>query len=82
MRIGAEVAAHDRAAAQGRANLEQAGYVTANVARRYNWPTARIFTTTAREALHYRPPDRPPTPSVNWQDFIARLFEDAEAELH
>jgi hypothetical protein len=80
LKIGREVDALDLLAATLRANLENAGYVTANLRQRYGWP-ASIFTTTAREAMHYRPPDRAPPPSVDWQGFIARLFEDAEAEL-
>jgi hypothetical protein len=32
-------------------------------------------------ALYHQAPDRAPAPSVNWQDFIARLDEDPEAEL-
>jgi hypothetical protein len=81
LRIGAEVATHDHAAAQGRANLEQAGYVTANLARRHNWPTARIFTSSTLAAMHPAPMDRPPPACVNWNGFINRLMDDAEAEL-
>jgi hypothetical protein len=81
LRIGADVATHDRAAAQGRANLEQAGYVTANLQHRHNWP-ARIFTTSTLAAMRPAPAEnhRPPAASIDWQDFINRLHDDAEAE--
>jgi hypothetical protein len=81
LRIGADVAAHDRAAAQGRANLVQAGYVTANLQRRHNWP-ARIFTTSTLAAMHPAPgKNHRPAASIDWQDFINRLHDDAEAEI-
>jgi hypothetical protein len=80
LRIAREVAAHDRAADELRANLQQAGFVTANLRQRHSWP-ARIFTRSTLAVMHYRPPDRPPAATVDWQDFIARLFPDADAEL-
>jgi hypothetical protein len=80
LRIAREVAAHDRAADELRANLRQAGFVTANLRQRHSWP-ARIFTRSTLAVMHYRPPDRPPAATVDWQDFIARLFPDADAEL-
>jgi hypothetical protein len=67
---------HDRAAAQRRANLQQAGFVTASLRQRHNWP-ARIFTSSTLAVTH----SRPPTATLDWQDFIARLFPDADAEL-
>jgi len=80
LRIGAEVAAHDRAAALGRANLEQAGFVTGNLQRRRQWP-GRVFTSSTLAALHWRPPDRAPSATIDWADFITRLDADAAAEL-
>src|SRR5262249_25155084 len=74
------VAEHDRVAEGLRANLQQAGFVTANLQRRHNWH-GRIFTTTMTAALHYRAPDRPPPASVDWEDFINRLNYDPEATL-
>jgi hypothetical protein len=81
LKIGREVAALDHLAAQLRSNLEQAGYVTGNLAVRHGWRATTIFTTTAREAIHYRPPDRPPAASVAWEQWINRLFADAEVPL-
>src|SRR5262249_2427127 len=43
------VAEHDRVAEGLRANLQQAGFVTANLQRRHNWH-GRIFTTTMTAA--------------------------------
>jgi hypothetical protein len=31
--------------------------------------------------MHPAPPARPPAATVHWTDFIARLYDDAEAEL-
>jgi hypothetical protein len=80
LKIGREVEALDHLAATLRANLASAGFVTANLRARFHWP-ASIFTTTPREAMHYRPPARPPAPSVDWEAFIAKLYDDPEAEL-
>ena len=79
--IGRAVAALDHAADELRSNLAQAGRITANLATRYGWRTAGIFTTTPREAMHYTPPAQPPAATVDWQSFIGRLFDDAAAEL-
>jgi hypothetical protein len=78
--IARKVEEHERAAAVLRSNLDAAGYVTANLRRRRNWP-GRIFTTTMRAALHPTPPARPPAPSVDWEAFIAKLYDYPEAEL-
>jgi hypothetical protein len=80
LRIGREVDAHDRAAAQRRANLELAGFVTVALQRRRNWPT-RIFTSSALAAPHFRPPDRPPAASVDWETFINGRCDDVEVRL-
>jgi len=78
--IAAQVEEHDHAVAVLHSNLEACGVVTAALKRRRNWP-GRIFTRRMLTALHHQAPDRAPAPSVNWQDFIARLDEDPEAEL-
>ena len=75
-----QVAEHDRTADALRVNLDRAGYVTATLRPRRNWP-GHIFTDAMNAALQYRPPDRSPAPSVDWEDFIGRLYDDAEAEL-
>jgi len=80
LRIGAGVAAHDRAAALGRANLEQAGFVTGNLQRRHQW-AGRIFTSSTLTAMHPAPAQRLPPASLDWQAFIVALFDDAAAEL-
>jgi len=80
LRMAREVEEHDRAAEALRANLQQAGYVTANLQRRRNWH-GRIFTESMTAALHYRASDRPPAASVDWEDFINRLYDDPDAAL-
>jgi hypothetical protein len=81
LRQALETAAHDRAAAQGRANLDAAGTLLAAAARRHGWRPARVFTTTVRDAMYYRPPDRPLSATIGWAEWINRLFVDAEAQL-
>jgi hypothetical protein len=43
-------------AATLRANLESAGYVTANLHQRYRWQGRRIFTSSILAAMHPAPP--------------------------
>jgi hypothetical protein len=77
--IAGEIGEHERAAAVLRANLDAAGYVTGSLQRRRGW--GRIFTTTMLAALRHQSPARPPAPSVDWEAFIAKLYDDPEAEL-
>jgi hypothetical protein len=79
--IAGQVEDHDRAAAVLRANMQAAGFVTGNLQRRRGWQGVRIFTRRMLAALHYQPPDRPAAASVDWEAFIARLYDDPEAEL-
>jgi hypothetical protein len=80
LRLGREATAHDQAAQQIRADLAEAGYVTANLRQRHHWP-ANIFTSSTSDAMNYRPPDRASAASVDWAGFIARLDEDTAAVL-
>jgi hypothetical protein len=80
--ITAQVEEHERAVGVLRANLSAAGYVTGDLQRRRNWPL-RIFTRRMLAAQHPVPPESSPAPaaSADWQNFIARLYDDPAAEL-
>ena len=80
LRLGREAAGLDQAAAQIRSDLEQAGYATANLQRRYRW-SGTIFTTSTRHAKQKDPNARPPAPSLDWTGFVERLMTDAGAVL-
>ena len=79
--IAAQVEEHERAAGVLRANLSAAGYVTGSLQQRRVWQRIRIFTRRMLAALHHQPPERAPAPSVDGEGFIARLYDDPEAEL-
>ena len=76
--IARQIDEHDQAAAELRDSMRRAGFVTANVARRNDWP-ARIFTSTMVKILDRQTLDG--TSRADWQGFITRLDDDHEAPL-